>query len=74
MHHSKEQKLLKSMKFPKEYDLPVNLPKVNWEVMKVWIANRCTSLLDAEDEVLIGYIIQQLEGAEVRLKASQNVS
>jgi serine/arginine repetitive matrix protein 1 len=64
---SKEQKLLKTMKFPKEYDLPVNLPKVNMEVMKVWIANRCTSLLNVEDEVLIGYIIMQLEGKEASL-------
>lgn len=53
------------MKFPKEYDLPVNLPKVNMEVMKVWIANRCTELLNVEDEVLIGYIIMQLEGKDV---------
>ena len=62
---SKEKKLLKSMKFPKEYDQKVDLKKVKWEVMKTWIATRVTELLGAEDEVLVGYIYEQLEGKQV---------
>lgn len=59
---SKEKRLLKTMKFPKEYELKVDLTRVNWEVMKVWIAQRVTELLGVEDDVLIGYVYEQLEG------------
>jgi hypothetical protein len=62
---SKEKKLLKSMKFPKEYDQKIPLKKIKWEVMKAWIATRVTELLGVEDEVLIGYIYEQLEGHDV---------
>jgi len=64
-HCSKEKKLLKSMKFPKEYDQKIPLKKIKWEVMKTWIATRVTELLGVEDEVLIGYIYEQLEGQDV---------
>lgn len=62
---SKEKKLLRTMKFPKEYELKVDLTRVNWEVMKVWIAQRVTELLGMEDDVLIGYVYEQLEGHKV---------
>lgn len=57
---SKEKKLMKTMKFPKEYSLKVDVTKVNWEIMKEWSAQRVTQLLGMEDEVLIGYIHEQL--------------
>ena len=53
------------MKFPKEFDLKVLPKKVNWEVMKGWVAKRVTELLGVEDEVLIAYIFEQLEGHDV---------
>ena len=53
---NKEAKLLKQMKFPAEYSIKVNLTKVNWDVMRPWIAQRVTELLGVEDDVLIGYI------------------
>lgn len=56
----KEKKLMKTMKFPKEYSLKVDVTKVNWEIMKEWSAQRVTQLLGMEDEVLIGYIHEQL--------------
>jgi serine/arginine repetitive matrix protein 1 len=62
---SKEKKLLKTLKFPKEFDLKVDFKAVNWEVMKTWIAKRVTELLGLEDEVVIGYIYEQLESKEV---------
>eukprot|EP00208_Stichococcus_sp_RCC1054_P004912 CAMPEP_0206144030 /NCGR_PEP_ID=MMETSP1473-20131121/22765_1 /ASSEMBLY_ACC=CAM_ASM_001109 /TAXON_ID=1461547 /ORGANISM="Stichococcus sp, Strain RCC1054" /LENGTH=484 /DNA_ID=CAMNT_0053539703 /DNA_START=131 /DNA_END=1589 /DNA_ORIENTATION=+ len=58
---NKEKKLLRTMKFPKEFDLKVDLKKVNWEVMKTWIAQRVTELLGIEDDVLIGYVFEQLD-------------
>ncbi len=48
------------MKFPKEYSLKVDVKKVNWEIMREWTALRVTQLLGMEDEVLIGYIHEQL--------------
>ena len=62
---SKERKLLKSMKFPKEFETKLDLRHVNWEAMKGWIAKRVTELLGVEDEVLIAYIFEQLEGKQV---------
>ena len=47
--------------------MKVALKAVNWEVMKSWIAKRVTELLGLEDEVVIGYIYEQLEGKEVLL-------
>ena len=55
------------MKFPKEFDLKLDLRPVNWDSMKGWIANRVTELLGIEDEVLIAYIFEQLEGKQVRM-------
>lgn len=63
---SKEKKLLKSMKFPKEYEQKVDLAKVNMEALKPWIAKRVTELLGIEDEVLVGYIYEQLENIKVQ--------
>ena len=63
---SKEKKLLRTMKFAKELlELKVDLSKVNWTVMRVWVAQRLTELLGLEDEVLIGYVLEQLEGQKV---------
>lgn len=45
--------------------MKIELKKVNWEVMKTWIAQRVTELLTVEDEVLVGYVIEQLEGKDV---------
>ena len=62
---SKEKQLLKTMKFPKEYESPVDLKLIKWEAVKPWIAQRTTELLGMEDEVLISYIFEQLEGKQV---------
>ncbi len=62
---NKEKKLLKSMakQFPPEYKIKVDMAKVNWEAMKVWISKRLIELLGGvEDDVLIGYVFEQLEG------------
>ncbi len=69
---SKNKKLMKSMKFPSELDLPVNLKKVNWTVMKDWIAKRITELLGIEEEVLIGMVFNELtEKSDVSLHMLQ---
>ena len=63
----KQQKLLKTMKFSKELlQSRVDMSRVNWGVMRGWIARKTEELLGFEDEVLNGYIAEQLEGHEVK--------
>ena len=38
---NKERKLLKTLKFPKEYDRKVDLTRVNWEVCLSWPLAAC---------------------------------
>jgi hypothetical protein len=61
------------MKFPKELSLPVDHGRVNWPVMKEWVAKRVTELLGIEEEVLIGtihnYLIDQRVGGWGRRRA-----
>jgi hypothetical protein len=40
---NKEKKLLKSLKFPKEYDQKVDLTRVNWEVRLTPASLKCRS-------------------------------
>lgn len=62
----KQQKLLKTMKFSKELlQSKVDMSRVNWGVMRGWISRKTEELLGFEDEVLNGYIAEQLEGQEV---------
>ena len=54
------------MKFPAEFSTKVDLTAVNWDAMKPWVAKRVTELLGGlEDEVVISYVIEQLEGKKV---------
>lgn len=64
--HSKQKKLMKSMKFPKELDLKVDPAKVNWLVMMEWVAKRVTQLLGVEDDVLIQFINNKLQEKKAR--------
>lgn len=55
-----------SLKFPPEFSTKVDLTKVNWDTLKPWIAKRITELLGGlEDEVLIAYVYEQLDGKKV---------
>ncbi|KAL2155111.1 hypothetical protein VTH82DRAFT_3787 [Thermothelomyces myriococcoides] len=58
-----DAKLLKSTKFPPEFNQKVDMQKVNIQVMKKWIANRVTELLGNEDDVVIELIFNLIEGA-----------
>ncbi len=60
------------VKFPKELDTKVDVRALRakaagWAVIKEWIAKRVTQLLGGlEEEVLIGFIFNQLETDSVR--------
>jgi len=57
----KERKLIKSTKFPPEFNTKVDMKKVKLEVIKPWIGEKISQLLGFEDEVLIGYVFGLLE-------------
>ncbi|KAG7293330.1 hypothetical protein NEMBOFW57_003378 [Staphylotrichum longicolle] len=57
-----DAKLLKSTKFPPEFNQKVDMQKVNVQVMKKWIANRVIEILGSEDDVVIELIFDLVEG------------
>ncbi|OBZ67857.1 hypothetical protein A0H81_12256 [Grifola frondosa] len=57
----KELKLLKSMKFPPEFDKKVDMRKVNLSVIRPWVVNKVIELVGFEDEVVIEYAMTLLE-------------
>ncbi|KAJ7719918.1 PWI domain-containing protein, partial [Mycena metata] len=57
----KEQKLLKSTKFPAHFDKKVDMRKVNLNVIKPWIAKKIVELVGFEDDILIGYALELLD-------------
>ncbi|KAH8549180.1 PWI domain-containing protein [Umbelopsis sp. PMI_123] len=58
---NKHKKLLKSMKFPPEFDQKVDFSKVNLAVLKPWIATEITKMLGFEDDVIIDFTFGLLE-------------
>ena len=64
--HSKQAKLLKTIKFDPALAAAVDLTKVNWRAVDPWIERQVAELLGVEDDVLTGYITEQLQsGAKV---------
>ncbi|MCJ1283696.1 hypothetical protein MMC26_003027 [Xylographa opegraphella] len=63
MATSVDAKLLKSTKFPPEFNQKVDMQKVNVEVMKKWIAGKISEILGSEDDVVIELCFNLLEGA-----------
>ena len=57
----KELKLLKSMKFPPEFDKKVDMRKVNLQVIRPWVTKKVIELVGIEDELVIEYAMGLLE-------------
>ncbi|KAJ3513006.1 hypothetical protein NLJ89_g3195 [Agrocybe chaxingu] len=57
----KEVKLLKTMKFPPEFDKKVDMRKVNLTVIRPWVAKKIVELIGFEDEVVVEYAMGLLE-------------
>ena len=58
---NKEAALLKSIKFPSNFDHKVDMRKVELSVIKPWAAQRITELLGFEDDVVLEYAAGMLE-------------
>jgi serine/arginine repetitive matrix protein 1 len=61
---SVDQKRLKTTKFPPEFDQKVDIKKVEIDLMKKWIANRITTILGDEDDVVIDTCYNMLEQSQ----------
>jgi serine/arginine repetitive matrix protein 1 len=48
-----DQKRMKATKFPPEFDKKVDIEKVNIDLMKKWIANKITTILGDEDDIVV---------------------
>ncbi|KAB5580823.1 SR-rich pre-mRNA splicing activator [Coniochaeta sp. 2T2.1] len=56
-----DARLLKTTKFPAEFNQKVDMTKVNLQVMKKWIAGKVTEILGTEDDVVIELIFNLIE-------------
>ncbi|TEA20141.1 PWI domain-containing protein [Colletotrichum sidae] len=59
-----DAKLLRTTKFPPEFNQKVDMQKVNLQVMKKWIASRISEILGSEDDVVIELCFNLIEGSK----------
>ncbi|KAJ3365692.1 hypothetical protein HDU91_002108 [Kappamyces sp. JEL0680] len=68
----KTQKLLKSVKFPQILQEPLDISKVNLDVMRPWITTKITELLGFEDditvELVVGLLQQKMDPREIQIQ------
>eukprot|EP01069_Polyplicarium_translucidae_P011054 Polyplicarium_translucidae@DN3469_c0_g1_i1.p1 len=63
---NKEAKMMESAAWPEEFSTPVDIDRVNVEVIRQWVQKRIAELLEEDDEILVDYCMQQLaEHADV---------
>ena len=55
------QKLLRTTKFPPEFDKKVDMLKVNKPVIKKWVADEVARILNNDDDIVIELISNVLE-------------
>ncbi|CRK41767.1 hypothetical protein BN1708_008571 [Verticillium longisporum] len=58
-----DARLLKSTKFPPEFNQKVDMQKVNLQVIKKWIASKISEILGGEDDVVIELCFGLIEGS-----------
>ncbi|KNE61195.1 hypothetical protein AMAG_06945 [Allomyces macrogynus ATCC 38327] len=57
---NKEQKLLKSIKFPAVYAQPINVHAINMDAMRDWAAKRIFELLGVDDDIVTEMVFEYL--------------
>ena len=56
-----DKKLLRTTKFPPEFDQKVNMEKVNVPVIKKWVAYEVARILNNDDDIVTELIYNVLE-------------
>ncbi|KAJ1724384.1 hypothetical protein LPJ53_001340 [Coemansia erecta] len=67
-------KLLREQTFSSALKRPVDLSKVNMEVIKPWLSSKIHTLLQIDDEVLYEYIVNMLEESDAPDPKAMQVS
>jgi serine/arginine repetitive matrix protein 1 len=69
----KQAALLRKTPWPADFAPPhPDLGRVQWEALRPWVERRVTELLGVEDEVLVAYVLEEIEGkAKVDPRALQ---
>ncbi|KAF4741735.1 ATP-dependent RNA helicase ddx55, partial [Perkinsus olseni] len=55
-----DQKLMAKMKFPKSFEKPVDLNRINVDVLRPWVTDRISDIIGTEDEIVIDYALEQI--------------
>ncbi len=59
-----DKKLLRTTKFPREFDDKVDMNKVNKPVIKKWVADEITRILNNDDDIVTELISNVLEESD----------
>ena len=57
---NKEKKLLKTRKWPKEFNKKVDLSKVEMSVIEKWIEDKIEDILGFDDEIVVNLAVAEL--------------
>lgn len=71
-----DKRLLRTTKFPPEFNTKVDMRKVNIHIIKKWVSDELARLLNAEDDVvteLVFNIIEQNNFVRAELRSSRGV-
>jgi serine/arginine repetitive matrix protein 1 len=56
-----DQRLLRTTKFPPEFNAKVDLNKVNVQLIKAWVSDEIAKILKSEDDVVTELVSNHLE-------------
>ncbi|KAG2393566.1 hypothetical protein C9374_007097 [Naegleria lovaniensis] len=68
---NKDKALVQSTKFPKGFDIKVDMSKVNLEVFKLWIHSKIEELTGSDDDMISEYAISMLQDSSPDPKQMQ---
>lgn len=57
---NKEAKMIDAYHWPAYFNERVDFAKISLDVMKAWISQKVTDIIGTEDDIVIGYVLQQL--------------
>ena len=53
--------MMKTMKFPDNFEEKVDTRKINRDVVQAWVTQKIYSLVKFEDEILAGFVMENLQ-------------
>lgn len=59
-----DKKLLRTTKFPPEFDRKVDMERVNVPVIKKWVADEIARILNSDDDIVVELISNVLEESQ----------